>query len=117
MAALDPTNLSEEERNLVALFVGFAAARTRNLIEGVEQKRLVTDPTDEGLLKLWCETIRKPFTPDTDRQLLRESLFDAVIFCALRWQQRILPWKWHFLKTTRDAPFMTSDWPVFGHLY
>jgi hypothetical protein len=114
-AALNPMNLTDEERTLVALFVGFQMARTPNLIEGVEKQHLATNPTDERLLKLWCQTIKRPFTSDIDSKLLKTSLFDAVVVCALRWQQRILPWRWHFLSTTRDAPFITSDWPSFGN--
>jgi len=113
-AAANPENLTEEERVLIALFVGFAAARTRNLIEAVEQKRLESDPTDEELLKLWCDAIKKPLTSDTDRQLLRSTLFRAVVVCAVTWQQRILPWKWHFMRASRENPFITTDWPAAG---
>ena len=113
-AATDPAVLKEDERQLLALLVGFAAARTRNLMESVERERLATDPTDEELLKAWCETIKKPYTPETDRQLLKTSLLGAVLLCATRWQQRILSWNWHFVRTMRDYPFITSDWPVRG---
>ncbi|HEV3385146.1 MAG TPA: DUF4238 domain-containing protein, partial [Gemmata sp.] len=94
-AAIDPSNLTREEQELFALYVGFAAARTRNLIESVETQHLKTNPTDEELLKLWCETIKKPISSDTDRQLLRTSLFGAVVLCAVSWQLRILSWKWY----------------------
>jgi hypothetical protein len=112
--ALDPSNLTDEERELFARFVGFAAARNRNLIERVEEQHLVMYPTDERLLKIWCETINKPFSSDTDRQLMKANLFDSVVFSAVRWQQRILSWKWHFLRTSRDNPFITSDSPALG---
>jgi hypothetical protein len=113
-AASNPQDLTEEERRVVALFIGFAAARTRTLIEGVEQIRQESEPTDESLLRLWSETVNKPLSSDTDRQLFKESILGAAAFSAIRWQHRILSWKWCFVKTGRDEPFISSDWPALG---
>ena len=113
-AGVDPWSLSRDERVLVARFVAFAAARTRNLLEVTECNRLRDNPTDEWLLREWCKMTGKEFTSNADGELLRSSLFRAATTCAVRWMERILPWKWHFLRTTRDAPFILSDWPAAG---
>ena len=83
-------------------------------LEKVELDQLRSDPTDEWLLQEWCKLIGKPFSPSADRELLRSSLFRAAIFVATVWMERILPWKWQFLRTTRDHPFIVSDWPASG---
>ena len=115
--AVDPSSIDDEERQLVARFIGFAAARTRNLLEKTESYHLESDPTEEWLLREWCKLTQKEFKKkDSDRELLRDSLFRAAISCGVKWTERILAGKWHFLRTTRNAPFVVSDWPAAGIL-
>ena len=117
-AAINPTCLTDHERRMVALFVGFAAARNKGLLEQVEMDMPAPPVGHDELLRLWCESTYVPVSLEAQLQMMKPSLLAAVAYSALKWQQRkrILgkQWRWYFIETTRNAPFITSDWPAAG---
>src|SRR5262249_13033353 len=64
-AARDPESLNSRERELVALFIGFAAARTRGLLETTEEQYFERLSNEESarlgvVSKMWSDALKRP---------------------------------------------------------
>lgn len=120
-AARGPQSLNADEREAVALFIGFAAARTPGIMHPTQDDSLANLPAKRSeelneMAREWCESISKPYTEDSVKEFLKPSLLKALFVSAISMRDRLLSFRWKFLRTTADQPFVTSDWPVFADL-
>lgn len=111
--------LSDAERAALALFLAITAARTPNMMATCLDKCLV-DLTDEERdhvekdVQYWTRSINRSPDISSCREFLKPALFAGILYWAASLRYRLLRWKWSFITTTRDLPFITSDWPVFA---
>jgi hypothetical protein len=111
--------IDEEGRAGVALFIGITAARSpemmRSVMDGLfkSMEGNVREELNE-LTRVWCEHIGRPFGEMVVFDFLKPSQFGGIWLWAQSFQDRLLKWKWHLFRTTRDQPFVTSDMPVFA---
>ncbi|MBW7929103.1 MAG: DUF4238 domain-containing protein [Fimbriimonadaceae bacterium] len=111
--------LNDGERAAVALFIALTAARSPKLLARVVAEH-VSGLSDgertelEGLVKLWSGWVGRPYGPNLHAEFLKPSSFGAIWIWAKSLQRRLLTWDWHLVRTSRDAPFVTSDCPVFA---
>ena len=111
--------LDANERAAVALFVALTAARSPELMNSMMTEHLgnlgAGDRAElDALVKRWCEWTGKPYSPKSHSEFLKPSSFGWIWISSQSLQRRLLQWEWHLVHTTRDRPFVTSDWPVFG---
>jgi hypothetical protein len=112
--------LDTGERVAVALFIALTAARSPGTMNGVATEYLdglapaARTELDE-LVKLWCGWTGKPYDSKSHREFLKPSSFGAIWVWSQSLQCRLLEWQWHLIQTSRDRPFVTSDYPVFAH--
>lgn len=117
-AAQAPDSLTRGEKQAIAMFIGLTYARTpavmQTTLEDYFSKLPVNEVIDiEGLVKIWCHVSNQSYTNQSRSEFLKPSLFFGILVWAASLRDRLLSWNWHFVHTTRDLPFITSDWPVF----
>ncbi|MCH8824805.1 MAG: DUF4238 domain-containing protein [Planctomycetes bacterium] len=120
-AAEFPDSLSQNHREAIALFIGVTAVRTPTMMDVTQEAYISSLPTRDlkdldALVSLWCSITGQSF-PDGDdarRKFLMPSLFGAILLWAYSMRDRLLNWKWTFIRSSSDRPFITSDWPVFA---
>jgi hypothetical protein len=93
----------------LAHFIAFAAARTRRLMDHVAQCH---EKTDESVVRAWSEGVGLPFTEESEKWMLKDSLLTAMVRHAVELREKLLSAHWSFLRVPRETPFITSDWPV-----
>ena len=118
-AAQEPDDLTPEQREAIAMFIGLAMARTPEMVKttlddhiagvDVNESRILEEDT-----KAWCEAVDQPYTGRSRAEFLKPSILGAVDLWSGSIRGRMLAWHWTFLRTTREHPFITSDWPVFA---
>lgn len=107
------------ERPALALFIAITAARSPETINDVLTQHIGNlTPTDldamDRLLKLWCGWTGRPHDARSRKEFLKPSCFGAIWMWSLSFARCLLELEWHYLHTTRDQPFVTSDRPVFA---
>jgi len=118
-ATATPEKLTSEEREAIALFMGVAAARTPAMM-GITTPaycdrlpaRELHDLSETACL--WAKYVGLPEGKDARAEFMKPSAFGAVLIWATSFRDRLLGWDWHFVRTTRQMPFVTSDWPVYA---
>lgn len=118
-AAKEPDRLSNQQRDLIALFVGFAAARTPGIMHSTQEDSLAELPKERAkeldeMARDWCVSVGKSHNESSMREFLKPSLLNAVVSSALSMRKRLLQLQWYFVRTNANEPFITSDWPVFA---
>lgn len=118
-AACEPENLNKQERESIALFIGFALARTPEIMHSTQDDGLskLSDNRSTELIEMaieWCRSIGKPYTDRSLKEFLKPGLLKAVVSAALSIRDRVLQLHWSFVRTTEDEPFIISDWPVYA---
>jgi Protein of unknown function (DUF4238) len=114
-AATGHEHLTEKDRELIALFIGFAGARCRELMNTCETAYFKEMPDEKHadlaeVAALWSDAVKKPLT---ERDVVRGGFLDAIHSCALLLRDQILTLTWQFIRTPRQLPFVVSDWPVW----
>jgi hypothetical protein len=110
--------LEETERSAVALFIALTAARSQ--LAGGLLLRYVRGLSTSDRAKLaafereWRERVGRPCGPRSQSEFLKPSALAGLWIWSRDFQNRLLKWDWHQVRTTRDKPFVTSDQPVFG---
>jgi len=112
------SQVDEQERSAIALFIGLTAARSPKLVSQTFTEYVEKLPDNErreldSLTEVWCELTGREHGPKSNSEFLKPSSFGGIWVWAKSLQQRLLQWQWHILQTTRDKPFVTSDRPVF----
>jgi hypothetical protein len=119
VAATEPENLTDEHRSIIALFIGFAAVRTPAMMNCTRDTYFEKLPTErindvEQVVRMWCSTMGQSYDDNSMRDFMKPSLLGATIISAASIRDRLLSWKWTFIRASRENPFITSDWPVFA---
>jgi hypothetical protein len=114
--------LDESERSAVAFFVALTAARSPEMMKSAMTAHLESlAPIDrtklDDLVEEWCHLTRRPFDSKSRNEFLKPGCFGAIWIWSQSLQHRLLNWQWHFVRTTRDRPFVTSDQPGFAQWY
>jgi hypothetical protein len=112
--------LEGAERSAVALFIALTAARSPRLRDIVVAEHLGgLAPADraelDDLVQLWCTWTGTRHDERAYGEFLKPSSFGAAWAWSLSLQRYLLEAEWHLVRTTRDQPFITSDWPVYAH--
>ena len=68
----------------------------------------------EQVVRMWCAITNQTFSEKSIRDFLKPSQMGAIIIWATSIRDRLLRWKWTFIRASRQNPFITSDWPVFA---
>ena len=107
------------KRPAVALFIALTAARSPQFMNNVKVKyRDNLSRADhielEDMVKQWCDWTKQPYNSNSESEFMKPSSFGAIWTWSKNLQNRLLKWEWHLIRTTRDHPFVTSDWPVFA---
>jgi hypothetical protein len=110
-------SLDDAERAAVAMFIALTAARSPELISAATEDHLNAladyDRAElDGLVRLWCDWTQRPYDQKAYNEFLKPSSFGGMWLWSESLQRRFLQWEWHFVHTTRDLPFVTSDRPV-----
>ena len=118
-AAATPETLTAGEREAIAMFMGVTIARTPAMLATGRQGYFEGLPADEvhdldKLARLWAAYVGLPKDKDVRTEFMKPSAFGAILVWAASFRDRVTRWDWHFVRTTRDAPFATSDWPVYA---
>ncbi len=105
-AAETPEVLTVHEREAIAVFMAVTFARTPAILgadgPGGRGQRAAEEDHD---------TNDAPLQPAV---LDRLAAFEAIPMWAASFRDRVVEWDWHFIRTTREAPFVTSDCPVYA---
>lgn len=107
-------NMTKNEAAHLAHFIAFAAARAPFLMDFVEAQHLAKQPTDDSLVRAWCAHVGLVYDENAEKKLLKKSLFKAIDKIAHAWRERVMTGQFWFIRAPREAPFITSDWPVLG---
>jgi len=118
-AAASPERLTADDREALAMFVGVTVARTPAMLGTTRQSYLNNLPRNEGLeltrlSRLWAQYVSLPQDRDPKDDFTKPSALGAVLVWAVSLRDRMLAWEWHFIRTSRDRPLVTSDWPVYA---
>ncbi|TWU12270.1 hypothetical protein CA54_10930 [Symmachiella macrocystis] len=119
VAAEQPDNLTDEQRATIALFIGFAAARSPSMMNSTRDRYFEKAPTEkindlEQVVRMWCGATNQSYSDTSMRDFMKPSQLRSMIIWAASIQERLLAWKWTFIRASRENPFITSDWPVFA---
>jgi hypothetical protein len=106
------------ERSAVALFVALTVARSPELMNsalaGYLDKLSTGDRQElDALVKPWGDRTGKSYGAKSHSEYLKPSILGGILAFSQNLQDRLLQWEWRLVRTTRDRPFVTSDWPVF----
>jgi hypothetical protein len=124
-AAMTPEQLTDIERESIAMFMGISAARTPSFVNETPDEYFDNLPVKdidelEALVKVWCSISGHDYTPQSRNEFMKPSVFGAILMWAASLRDRLMKWDWTFLRTTRKQPFITSDAPVLtqkhGHI-
>jgi transcriptional regulator with XRE-family HTH domain len=112
-------DLADADRSAIALFMALTLARLPEMMSGAMTEYLVQIPSPdrselEELTKWWCKRAGKPYDSKSVAEFLKPGCLSAVWAWSKSLQRRLAHWEWHVLRTSRDRPFVTSDWPVFA---
>lgn len=112
-------DLTDRERSAAATFIGLTAARNPDLMETVSgaQESARTAEEDEQLLYLaaiWSRAMGLDESSASVKDFLKPGTFAGLWDWILSFRRRVLGWPWRVLTTTRDRPYITTDWPVFA---
>jgi hypothetical protein len=113
-AAVGFEGLAGDDYGHLAHFMGYLAARSRGLIDNIQQEHRAKREKDDWLVKAWCAQVGIKFDDTAEDKMLKDSLLRAVDDRASAWRDKLLSGRWAFMKAPRNDPFITSDWPVFG---
>jgi hypothetical protein len=107
------------ERAAVALFMALTVARSPEMMQGVlSQHRENLSPgarqEQDDDIRTWCALTGQNNDENASLEYHKPGLFRAMWRMCQRTQARLLAGEWHFVHTTRDKPFVTSDWPVYA---
>lgn len=119
VAATEPEELTDDQRSTVALFIGFAAARTPTMMKSTSEGYFENLPKEdindlEQVVRMWCACTNQSYSDKSLCDFMKPSLLSAIITWAVSIRDRLLKWKWTFIRASRHKPFITSDWPVFA---
>jgi hypothetical protein len=111
--------LDASERPAIALFLALTAARNPQLMNSVMDEHLEKFPEgnreeQDELARIWCDAIGRSYNSDSLREFVKPGALGGMWNWAIELQYRLLHWEWHVLHTSRQKPFVTSDWPVFA---
>jgi hypothetical protein len=111
--------LDTGEHSAVALFMALTATRSPQMMTQMMFEHLNRLGSDDRKAwdteaQAWQSKRRKSLGDRLDLVYMKEDLNEGINQFAPKLQQWLLQHKWHPIKTTRDRPFMISDWPVFG---
>ncbi len=111
--------LSEGDKKAVALFVAATIVRSPEMSRTVLGQHLESLSTEslaelEHIVRIWCQWVDRPYDSNAYAEFLKPSSFGAIWINSQHWAQRILGWEWQVCTTSRDKPFIASDWPVFA---
>lgn len=109
--------LEGDERFLVASFIALTAARSPDLMTTVIDEHLhsLAEPDRAELddrVRMWCDQIGRPVDSTSYREYLKPRQLEELWRWSGNFREQLLQWKWHFVRTTRNEPFVTSDRPV-----
>jgi hypothetical protein len=111
--------ISDAEREAVALFVGLTYARGPDLLNGVTTQYL--GELDESqrkeldqFTKQWCEITNKDIDQNSLAHFVKPGVLMAIWVWSKSIQQRLIRWKWRLIRTTREMPFVTTDRPLMA---
>lgn len=119
LAATEPEKLTHDQRSAIALFIGFAAARTPAMMDSTSEgyfEKLPKGEIDdlEQVVRMWCAITNQSYSENSTRDFIKPSLLRGIIIWAISIRDRLLKWQWTFIRASRQNPFITSDWPVFA---
>lgn len=108
------------DRRHVALFLALTAFRSSELMNSFMTHHLgELVQTDRAKLdadvRRWCDITGKPYGSKSHFEFKKPGMFEAIWKSVQRIQCQLLQLEWHWVHTTRDRPFVTSDRPVFAH--
>lgn len=112
-------DINEIERSAVASFIALIASRSPEMMQSVLNVYLnnISNVKREELDKWvndWCRWHGKPFDSSSYNEFLKPSSFEGIWIWSQNLKLRLMQWEWHFVETTFERPFITSDYPVFA---
>lgn len=107
------------ERAAVARFIALTTFRTPEMLNNVTKSHLEEQSPSaraelDSAIRFWRELVGKRHIPNEHLEFLKPTLFDAIAFQTDSLAKRLLKWQWNTIRTSRDQPFVTTDWPTLG---
>ncbi|MHC4714438.1 MAG: DUF4238 domain-containing protein [Planctomycetota bacterium] len=112
----NPSALSDEQREAIASFLAFMTMRSPSTVDSVIRKYNMQPKKaiDEAYVRETCRDAGLDYSRDIHNDVMRREYFHkALSWCACQ-RKRLLGGHWIVFCTTRQKPFITSDWPTYG---